>query len=144
MPVGLSMCLRSAFEMMPLDPALKALALRATGYRDGFTGSENAGIKNLSDLIPGGVGYPEFLQDAMRACSGLLQNAKMRTGQAPFRSRAEAEFQCVVSVRPIVLDLYDRAGPRFHHGNGDEVVALVVYLGHPDFFSDQSQHGTMP
>ena len=130
--------------MVPLDPALKALAFGTSGYRDGFSGLEYTGIENLADLEFRRVGYPELLQDAVWARAGFPENAQVRPSKAPLRSRAEAELHSAVSIRSVFLDLYNRTWPRLNHGYGDQVVVLVVGLGHSDFLSDQSQHVTTP
>jgi hypothetical protein len=79
---------------------------------------------------------PDFAQNAGRGFeTGLLGVIQFGLAAVLGLLRGEADLDSVVAVGFSGLDLDDRAGAGFDHGDGHEHVLRIVDLRHSEFFT---------
>ena len=87
----------------------------------------------------GGQGKREFPQVTARCGSRTLEMTAKRFCYIPL-PLIESELNGFVSIIVIVFHLCDNTGTRLSNCHRNEVPGLCKYLGHSQFFSQQSEH----
>src|SRR5690606_20005481 len=126
--------LRAAAEVVALDGALEALALRGAGDLDGLADRERLDGDRLADLEPvgGARGDAELLDVAQRRSVRLLEVPELGPGEVLRLGGAERELDGLVAVPLQRADRGDRAGAGLEDGHALDVAVFGEHLGHSE------------
>src|SRR4051794_22061967 len=131
----------AAGEVVALDGALEALALRDAGDLDLVAGLEGLDRDGLPDGELAGL-VAEFDQVLHRRCVGLAQGAELGLGQVLLARRAERELGGLVAVAVERADARDGTGPGLEHGDALDAPVVEEQLGHPELLGEDRGHAS--
>ena len=131
--------LRARREVVALDRALKALALRGARDLDLLPDLERVdghGVadEKLADLVA------KLLDVAHRRGPGLLEVPALRPGEVLLLRRAERELDGLVAVDVVRPDGRDRARPCLEHGDALDGPVVEEELGHAELLCEDRGH----
>src|SRR5262245_39535831 len=134
-----AMGLGAAAEVVALDRALEALALRSAGDLDLLADLEGLDRHRLAHGPLAGV-VTELLDLAVRARVGLLEVAELGLGQVLLLGGVERELHGLVAVALDRADAGDRAGPGLEHGDALDGAVLEEDLRHAELLGEDRGH----
>src|SRR4051794_22932957 len=132
--------LRAGGEVVALDRALEALALRGAGDLDR--------LADLEGLDRDGVAHEplarvvaELDEVLHRGRAGLLEVAELGLGEVLLLGRAEGELDGLVAVALVGADARHRARAGLEHRDALDPAVLLEELGHAELLGEDRGHG---
>src|SRR6201989_2789295 len=139
--VGRAVAHGAAGEVVALDRALEALALRGPGDLDLVARLERVGLDGLADDELAGV-VAELDDVLHRRRVGLAQVAELGLRDVLLAHGAERELDGLVAVALERADAGDRARPGLEHRDALDGPVLEEQLGHPELLGEDRGHGS--
>src|SRR3954469_20690967 len=131
----------AAGEVVALDSALEALALRDARDLDLLAGLEGLDRDGLADGQLAGL-VAELDEVLHRRRVGLAQMAELGLGQVLFARGAERELHGLVAVAVERADARDGTGAGLENGDALDAAVLQEQLGHPELLGEDRSHGS--
>src|SRR3954471_10537369 len=129
----------AAGEVVALDRALEALALRGPGDLELLAGLERLDRHGLADGELAGL-VAELDDVLHRRRIGLAQMAELALGQVLLADRAECELDGLVAVAVECADAGDGTGPRLEHRDALDAPVLEEELRHAELLGEDRRH----
>src|SRR5256885_5971532 len=129
----------TAREVVALDGALEALALRDAGDLHGLALLEDVDLHGLADLQLAGL-VAELHEVTQRRGVGLLEMAELALREALLLHLAEAELHRLIPVALVCADGGDVTRAGLDHGDAVDLAVLAEKLRHPDLLSEEGRH----
>src|SRR4051812_36951822 len=131
---------RAAGEVVALDRALEALALRDAGDLDLLAGLEGLDRDGLTDGQLAGL-VAELDDVLHRRRVGLAQMPELGLGDVLLAYRAERELDGLVAVAVERADPGDGTRAGLEHGDALDAPVLEEQLRHPELLGEDRRHG---
>src|SRR3954470_3486035 len=131
----------TAGEVVALDRALEALALRHAGDLDLVAGLEGLDRDGLADGQLAGL-VAELDEVLHRRRVGLAQMAELGLGQVLLARGAERELHGLVAVAVERADARDGTGPGLEHGDALDAPVVEEELRHAELLGEDRRHGS--
>src|ERR687885_1932376 len=132
---------RAAAEVVALDRALEALALRRPGDLDLLAGLEGLDRDRLADGELAGL-VAELDDVLHRRRVGLAQVAELALGEVLLADRAERELDGLVAVAVERADRRHRTRAGLEHRDALDAAVLEEQLRHPELLGEDRRHGS--
>src|SRR5918911_2794837 len=132
---------RAAAEVVALDGALEALALRGPGDLDLLAGLEGVDGDRLADRELAGL-VAELDDVLHRRRVGLAQVAELALGEVLLADGAERELDGLVAVAVERADRRDGTGAGLEHRDALDAPVLEEQLRHPELLGEDRGHGS--
>src|SRR4051794_39707022 len=129
----------AAGEVVALDRALEALALRDAGDLDLLAGLERLDRDGLPDGQLAGL-VAELDHVLHRRRVGLAEVAELGLAQVLLARRAERELDGLVAVAVERADAGHGTGPGLEHRDALDAPVLEEQLGHPELLGEDRRH----
>ena len=124
-----------ALEVVPLHDTGVALALAGADDIDQGAGLEGLGGDLLAERVLARVGRAQLDGVAPRRDAGLGEVARLGLVHPARVDRAVGQLDGDVAVGLLGSDLGHHVGSGLDHGDRDDPVVLVEYLGHPELLA---------
>src|SRR4051812_26017072 len=128
-------------EVVALDRALEALALRGAGDLDLLADLERLDRDRLAHRQLARL-VAELLDVAVRAGVGLLEVAQLGLGEVLLLAGVERELDGLVAIALMRADAGDRTGTGLEHGDALDGAVLEEDLGHAELLGEDRRHGS--